>query len=62
MSDVEIRSRLTSLLDVLEHESGALEDSGDPRPDETLRAIVRLPEPRRRDRVFRPPIGSGGHA
>jgi hypothetical protein len=42
MSDVEVRSRLTSLLDVLEHERGALENIGDAGLDETLRAILHL--------------------
>jgi hypothetical protein len=39
MSVIEVQSRLTSLLDVLEHERGALEDGGDGRLDETLRAM-----------------------
>jgi hypothetical protein len=42
MSDVEIRSRLTSLLEVLEHERGALEDIDDASLGETLRAIMHL--------------------
>jgi hypothetical protein len=42
MSDVEVRSRLTSLLDVLEHERAAIEEIGYPSLDDTLRAITRL--------------------
>jgi hypothetical protein len=34
--------RLTSLLDVLEHERGALGDFGDSGLDETIKAIMRL--------------------
>jgi hypothetical protein len=42
MSDVEVRSLLTSLLDVLEHERAAIETIGYPSLDETLVAITKL--------------------
>jgi hypothetical protein len=42
MTNIEVQSRLTSLLDVLEHERGALGDVGHVRLDETVRAVMHL--------------------
>jgi hypothetical protein len=63
MSDIEVRSRLTSLLDVLEHERDALKDSGDARLDETVRGIMRLKsEIAAVIESFSPPAGDGRSA
>jgi hypothetical protein len=63
MSEIEIRSRLTSLLDVLEHERGALEEIGYPSLDRTLIAITRLQsEIVAALEALPPPAGNGGHA
>ena len=63
MSDVEVRSRLTSLLEVLEHERGALEEIGYPSLDESLAAITRLQsEIVAALEALPPPAGNGRHA
>jgi hypothetical protein len=40
-SDIKVRSRLTSLLDVLEHERGTLEDTGNTRLAERAQGVSR---------------------
>jgi hypothetical protein len=42
MSDVEARSRLTSILDVIERESRALRRLEDPRLDDVLEQLTEL--------------------
>jgi hypothetical protein len=62
VSDVEIRARLTSLLDLLEHERSALEESGLPSLADTLEAITRLQsEVVAALEALPPPAGNGLH-
>jgi hypothetical protein len=42
MTDLEARARLSSILDVLDHEAEALQTLEDRRLDDVLRAIVSL--------------------
>jgi hypothetical protein len=63
VSDVEVRSRLTSLLEVLEHERAAIELIGYPSLDETLQQITRLEsEIVAVLEALPPPAGNGRHA
>jgi hypothetical protein len=59
MSDVEVQSRLTRLLDVLEHERAALKDIGVPSLQETLEAITSLQSTIVAALEARPPPASG---
>jgi hypothetical protein len=61
MSDVEVRSRLSSLLDVLEHERVALEGIGYPSLAATLAAITKLQSEMVAALEALPPPACNGH-
>jgi hypothetical protein len=61
MSEVEVRSRPTSLLDVLEYEGVALADIGDPGLDETPGAMVALQSAILAALQALPPPAGNGH-
>jgi hypothetical protein len=63
VGEVEVRSRLVNLLEVLEHEHAAIEAIGHPSLDETLAAITRLQgEIVAPLESLPPPGGNGRHA